>query len=81
MPLELFAYRSDYELGARSGPEEPLCKIRSDLRRDEWYRIASGKGVLLLHALRQHIDPACSLQQILQLLPGQRFVIDNECSQ
>jgi hypothetical protein len=32
-------------------------------------------------SLRKDVDPTRSLQQILQLLPGQRFVIDDECSQ
>src|SRR5205823_1778503 len=53
--LALFAYRADYELGARAGGDVPLSKIRSDLRRDEWFRIASGKGVLLLDALREKL--------------------------
>jgi hypothetical protein len=55
LALALFAHRADYELGARAGGDVPLSKIRSDLRRDEWFRIASGKGVLLLHALRQKL--------------------------
>ena len=50
--LELFRYRADYELGARAGGDVALTKIKRDMRRDDWYRIASGKGVLLLHALR-----------------------------
>jgi hypothetical protein len=32
-------------------------------------------------SLRENLYPACSLQQILQFLPGQGFIIDNECSQ
>ncbi len=53
--LALFACRSDYELGARAGGDVPLSGIRTDMRRDDWYRIASGKGVLLLNALREKI--------------------------
>jgi hypothetical protein len=53
--LALFPYRAEYELGSRAGGDVALSKIRSDLRRDEWYRIASGKGVLLLHTLREKI--------------------------
>ena len=30
----------------------PLAKMRSTLRNDDWYKVAAGKGVLLLHALR-----------------------------
>jgi hypothetical protein len=57
MALALFACRTDFELGARAGSDVPLAKIRSDVRRDEWYRIASGKGVLLLNELRQQVGP------------------------
>jgi hypothetical protein len=53
--VALFQYRSDYELGCRAWNDVPLTKIESDLRRDEWYRIASGKGVLLLSELRREI--------------------------
>jgi hypothetical protein len=53
--LALFPYRADYELGSRAGGDTALSKIHSDVRRDDWYRIASGKGVLLLDALRQKI--------------------------
>jgi hypothetical protein len=53
--VALFAHRADYELGSRAFEDVPLNKIKSDIKRDEWYRIASGKGVLLLHSLRQHL--------------------------
>jgi hypothetical protein len=53
--LALFPYRAEYELGSRAGGDTALSKIHSDVRRDDWYRIASGKGVLLLDALRQKI--------------------------
>jgi hypothetical protein len=55
--LALFAFRADYELGARAGGDVPPSKVRSDVRRDEWFRVASGKGVLLLHALREKLGP------------------------
>ena len=32
-------------------------------------------------SLRQNFDTTSSLQQILQLLPGQRFIIDDKSSQ
>ncbi len=41
-----------YELGARAGGDVPLAKTRSNLHDDNWYKVASGKGVLLLHGLR-----------------------------
>ncbi len=50
--VRLFAYKADYALGTRTAPEVPLNKTHSDLRHDAWYRVASGKGVLLLHELR-----------------------------
>jgi hypothetical protein len=53
--VALFAHRAEYELGARAGADVPLGKIVTDNRSDDWYRVASGKGVLLLHALREHL--------------------------
>src|SRR5207247_1604276 len=50
--LALFACRADYELGARAHPERPLSGTRPDRRNNDWFRVASGKGVLLLHELR-----------------------------
>jgi len=50
--LSLFYYRSLYELGARAGGDVPLARTRSSLHDDNWYKLASGKGVLLLHSLR-----------------------------
>ncbi len=54
MALELFAFRSRYlsaDAQARAG--KPLTAIKADLASDDWYRIASGKGVLVLHELRR----------------------------
>src|SRR5207249_2154693 len=56
--LALFPFRADYELGARAGEDVPLNRTRSDVRRDEWFRVASGKGVLLLAELREKLGPA-----------------------
>ncbi len=53
--LALFAHRAGYGLASRSQPEKPLKDTRSDLRTDEWHRVAQGKGVLLLHALRERM--------------------------
>jgi hypothetical protein len=49
----LFAFRADYELGSRARPERPLARTRSDLRQNDWYRVAAGKGVWVLHELRR----------------------------
>jgi hypothetical protein len=48
----LFGFRAMYEQGARSRPEPTLAKIHSDLRQNDWFKVALGKGVLLLHSLR-----------------------------
>jgi hypothetical protein len=63
LAVDLFAYRSRYLAavvassrylaGVRASEEVALSKIRSQHDRDEWYRIASGKGVLLLHEVRK----------------------------
>ncbi len=55
LDLELFSARTSYELGARAHAEKALADTKADLRTDSWYRVASAKGVLLLHALRQLI--------------------------
>jgi hypothetical protein len=52
LAVALLAYRSEYELGRRAHPEVPLVKTKADVRQSDWHRVASGKGVLLLHNLR-----------------------------
>jgi hypothetical protein len=54
--VELFGFRCRYLSAVRSGNGDvPLSKIHATPEHDEWYRIASGKGVLLLHALRKQL--------------------------
>jgi hypothetical protein len=53
--LRLFYYKSDYTLGSRTDREVPLAKTQADNRRDGWYRVTCGKGVLLLHELRSQL--------------------------
>lgn len=56
LDVSLFAPRSRYLTAlARSREDIPLNDIRADLTRDEWYDIASGKGVLLLADLRSQL--------------------------
>ncbi|MGH7171991.1 MAG: C45 family autoproteolytic acyltransferase/hydrolase, partial [Gemmataceae bacterium] len=57
LALALFAYRAEYEAGARTRHwwETDLASIRTDLRRDDWYRLSVGKGVWLLHSLRRQM--------------------------
>jgi hypothetical protein len=49
----MYSYRSMYLAAARATSEVPLGETRSDVTRDEWYCMAAGKGVWVLHQLRQ----------------------------
>ncbi len=53
LAVELFGYRARYLAAARAGGDVPLLKTRSAVAQDDWYRVAAGKGVLVLHELRQ----------------------------
>jgi hypothetical protein len=53
LALDLFGHRSGYLAAARAAGDVPLAKTRADVSRSEWYRVASGKGVLVLHELRK----------------------------
>jgi Phospholipase B/S-layer like family, C-terminal region len=53
--IELFYHRSVYELGRRSAKDVPLSQTKSNPRNENWYRVAAGKGVLMLHSLRDLI--------------------------
>jgi hypothetical protein len=57
LALALFACRADYELGSRAAPEQPLARTKADVRQNDWYRVAAGKGVWLLHDLRTRMGP------------------------
>jgi hypothetical protein len=50
--VDLFAFRSNFLAAARAHGDVPLLKTQRSYANDNWYRIASGKGVLLLHELR-----------------------------
>lgn len=51
--LAMFVPHSHYMTAVRRWERDvPLSEIRSEKERDEWYSIASGKGVLLLGELR-----------------------------
>jgi hypothetical protein len=49
------AFRAQYEVGSRAGKGVPLGKITRSLRDDGWHRVAQGKGVLMLLALREKL--------------------------
>ncbi|HLJ94343.1 MAG TPA: C45 family autoproteolytic acyltransferase/hydrolase [Gemmataceae bacterium] len=53
LAAQLFAHRSNYLAGARTGEEKPLAKTHPALTQSDWYAVASGKGVLVLHELRR----------------------------
>ncbi len=55
LAVALFAYRAMYEQGARSRTEPALSKVHPDMRESDWHKVAQGKGVLLLHALRTRL--------------------------
>ncbi|HEY7425136.1 MAG TPA: C45 family autoproteolytic acyltransferase/hydrolase [Gemmataceae bacterium] len=55
LALALFAYRAEYELGARARKEVALNATHADVRENDWYRVAAGKGVWLLHSLRRQM--------------------------
>lgn len=50
--VELSFYRALYSLAARAGGDHPLDATRADMGDVDGYRVAAGKGVLFLSALR-----------------------------
>jgi hypothetical protein len=59
LAVALFAHRAAYLSAVRAGADIPLSEIKSDITRDDWYRLASGKGVLVLHELRRVMGDPC----------------------
>jgi hypothetical protein len=53
--IELFGYRTGYIAAARATADTPLASIQMDVADRSWYRIARGKGVLLLQELRRRL--------------------------
>jgi hypothetical protein len=58
LAVELFGWKSNYLTAVRSYKDMPLAKIQATPVRDEWARIAAGKGVLFLHELRHALGDA-----------------------
>jgi hypothetical protein len=57
--LALYGARTKYLSATRRlGKDVPLSKIQAELTSSDWYEIASGKGVLLLDALREAMSHA-----------------------
>jgi hypothetical protein len=67
LAVALLGHRARYEQGARAGQEPALAKVRRDMRSDDWHRVAQGKGVLLLHALRERLG-AAAFDQVMDEL-------------
>ncbi len=55
LATQLFAFRAAYLAASRQTSDTPLSKIQMSVSDRSWYRIARGKGVLLLQALRQRL--------------------------
>lgn len=56
LAVALFAPYTAYKTAvARLGKDIPLDQTKAEIADDTWYRLASGKGVLLLAALREKI--------------------------
>lgn len=51
--VELNYYRSMFGISRLRSREVPLTRLKPGFGEQEWYRMASGKGVLLLHQLRE----------------------------
>jgi hypothetical protein len=58
LAVERFAHRASYLAGARAAADVPLARTHAEVSRDDWYRVASGKGVWLLHELRRQMGDA-----------------------
>jgi hypothetical protein len=50
--IQLAAYRKTYLLARAQGTSEDVTKLTMN-SSDQWYHLANGKGVLILHRLRQ----------------------------
>jgi hypothetical protein len=52
LTLERFAHHSGYTASVRAAREVPLGATRSEMSQSNWYRVAAGKGVAVMHGLR-----------------------------
>jgi hypothetical protein len=55
LAVSLGSYRAMYEVGSRARTEPALSAIKRSFRDDDWSKVAQGKGVLLLDALRTKV--------------------------
>ncbi len=52
---DIFSQRINYLYGVRNGADVPLWDIKTSPDNGNWYRIAAGKGFLVLHELRAQL--------------------------
>ena len=58
LAVDLFGWHNSHPGAARRGAHPQLSDIRSALTNRDWYEMASGRGVLVLHQLRRLLgDP------------------------
>jgi hypothetical protein len=61
----LFAYRSAYTASAHAHGDVPLAKTHPAFADNDWYRIVSGKGVLVLNELK-HVVGEAKFEDIME---------------
>ena len=80
MDLALFQHESKWLTATRRvGHDIPLAKTQIDPANGDWYRIAAGKGVMLLAELRHQMGTenfSKCLDEFGQAHPGQQVTID-----
>lgn len=64
LTLDLFQSRSSYLAAARAAKDVPLTRTERAFGQSEWYRVAAGKGVLVLHELRRKLGDAAFEEQM-----------------
>ena len=78
--LALFQHESKWLTAVRRvGSDIPLAKIQTDPAHGDWYRIAAGKGVMLLAELRRQMGTEKFIQcldEFGQAHPGQQVTTD-----
>jgi hypothetical protein len=63
--LDLFGWRANYLFGARAGGEVALDKTRASVAQADWYRVASGRGVWLVHELRRVLKDDNAFEELM----------------
>ena len=58
LAVALFNYRGRYVEATQTQGMIPLTSTKANMAHDDWYRLASGKGVLILNELRRLLGHA-----------------------